>query len=132
MNDRNHLVKRDYHVLIVDDEPAVLSSLALMLETVGCAVEKTESGIAALDLLKASATDFDCILLDYSMPNMNGLTALQKIRSLDINTPVILSSGISFSEKESESFEHWPEGVLSKPFRLDQLLTSLDNVCAKS
>ena len=116
-------------ILVVDDEPTVLKSVSLILESKGCSVEQSRSGLEAITLLENDPDLFDCIVLDYSMPKMNGLTALQKIRELGTSTPVILCSGLSFAHDESEKHKHWPQEILTKPFQLNQLIESISRAC---
>lgn len=83
-------------VLLVDDEPALLDVEGQILEKkFGFSVKSVLSGEEALEALKSST--FDAIISDYSMPGMDGLTLLQKIRELDKHLPFIL-----FTVKERE------------------------------
>ncbi len=104
-------------------------SVSLMLESHGHIAERSKSGPEAIELLTSSEYEFDCIVLDYSMPKMNGLSVLKEIRALKIAAPVILCSGILFSDDESNKHEYWPEELLNKPFRLAQLAEAIARVC---
>lgn len=114
-------------VLLVDDEPTVLMSISMMLESKGCQVVQCDSGQSAIKLL-SNDEEYDCIILDYTMPNMNGMSTLQKIRALDENVPVILCSGLSFEIGENPQYEYWPNEVLQKPFQLSQLFEKIELV----
>jgi FixJ family two-component response regulator len=106
-------------IYVVDDDSDVLGSLQFLLETDGFDVRTFKSGAA---LLRDEASDHaDCFVIDYKMPNMNGLDLVNRLRSRDISAPVILITG--------DPDEHIPEKaatagvrhVLRKPL-LDESL----------
>lgn len=125
---RNKLVGRK--VAIIDDEKLVNDAIKTMLEAQQCEVIQFESGKSAIDKL-ASLEDCDCLIIDYSMPGLNGLETLQELRRLDITIPVILVSGFSFEFQDSERFEFWPDENLSKPFTLQTLTDSVFRTVSK-
>lgn len=78
-------------VYVIDDDPDVLGSLQFLLETDGFSVRTFKSGAA---LLKDEASDSaDCFVIDYKMPSMNGLDLANRLRSRDIDAPIILITG---------------------------------------
>ncbi len=82
-------------VLIVDDDPAMRTALAKSVDLVGYRASLADGGAAAVRL--ANENSYDLILLDLKMPDMNGIRALDEIRSLGSNTltPVIIVSAYS-------------------------------------
>src|SRR5919197_2316043 len=81
------------HVLVVDDDPALLEALseALHLRMERVAVDTCESASAALDRL--AARDYDAIVADIKMPGMDGLELLARIRELKPDVPTVLITG---------------------------------------
>lgn len=78
-------------VFVVDDDAAVLGSLRFLLETDGFAVRTFRSGTA---LLNASGVPrADCYVIDYKMPDINGIELAGRLRKSDRDTPVILITG---------------------------------------
>jgi two-component system response regulator FixJ len=106
-------------IYVVDDDPYVLGSLQFLLETDGFDVRTFKSGAA---LLKDEASDgADCFVIDYKMPNMNGLDLVKRLRSKDISAPIILITGYPdehISERAASAGIHH---VLRKPL-LDESL----------
>jgi two-component system, LuxR family, response regulator FixJ len=106
-------------ICVVDDDCDVLGSLQFLLETDGFDVRTFKSGAA---LLKDTASgDADCFVIDYKMPNMNGLDLVNRLRSRDISAPIILITGHPdehISEKAATAGVHH---VLRKPL-LDESL----------
>ena len=109
-------------IYVVDDDSDVLGSLQFLLETDGFAVRTFKSGAA---LLGDHGSDCaDCFVIDYKMPNMNGLDLIKLLRSKHISAPVILITGHPdehISERAASAGVHH---VLRKPL-LDESLISL-------
>jgi len=81
------------HVLIVDDDPALLQALpeALRLRMSGVTVDTADSAAAALDQI--AARDYDAIVTDIKMPGMDGLALLAQIRTRRPDTPTLMVTG---------------------------------------
>lgn len=115
-------------VLVVDDEPMVREFAHRLLEIEGYDVLEASSGNQALAILRGRLADIDGVLLDLSMPGMDGDALLSELRSFAPRLPVIVHSGHSL-ESTSERFAQWNiAGVLQKPYRaarLSQMVRSL-------
>lgn len=109
-------------VLVVDDEALLRRSASRLLKTFGCAVTEASGGREAVDLVGADPRRFDVVLMDLTMPEMDGAEATRRIAELAPQLPVVLSSGYS-----APDLGPLPEGVrmLPKPWdasRLEALL----------
>jgi two-component system response regulator ChvI len=82
------------HVVVVDDDPLFLSTLTLNLEDAGFDVAAFTGGAAALDHLTGSAQP-DAIILDWHMPEMDGLELLQRVRAHGLGVPAIFLTSLS-------------------------------------
>ena len=78
-------------VYVVDDDAGVLGSLRFLLETDGFNVRTFSNGAALLNAVRS--TGVDCFVIDYKMPDMNGIDLAGRLRSRDIAAPVILITG---------------------------------------
>jgi two-component system, LuxR family, response regulator FixJ len=78
-------------VYVVDDDDAVLGSLRFLLETDGFAVRTFRNGTALLNA--GGAHRADCYVIDYKMPDINGIELAGRLRISDVDTPVILITG---------------------------------------
>jgi signal transduction histidine kinase len=111
----------DKIILLADDELMLQDLLAELLESNGYTVIKVASGIEALRVL-TEEIKVDLLILDYNMPEMNGLECVRKIRELKLEVPIILSSG---SLSLEDNFDIKKEGinkVLPKPYEFDSML----------
>ena len=116
------------YILVVDDEESVRETVESMLNTLGYEVHACSGGVSALKLLQGKIDDIACVLLDTTMPEMNGHEVLKAIASLYPDLDVILSSG--FTEKIIEESSNNPcfRGFLKKPYTMDELRNMLDEV----
>jgi CheY-like chemotaxis protein len=108
-------------VLIVDDEELMRQLGQHMLQRLGLDAIVVADGVEAVKLFKARSSDIDCVIVDLTMPIMDGLAVLTELQRIRPNIPVVLSSGYD----EQESKRRLPEGgtvaFLQKPYTLNQL-----------
>ena len=78
-------------VYVVDDDPGVLGSLRFLLETDGFDVETFRNGAALLNAVASQRAD--CFVIDYKMPNIDGIDLANQLRRRDIGAPIILITG---------------------------------------
>lgn len=117
-------------ILLVDDQATVRSVATRLLENLGFTPLVAADGSEAVKVFRQHAESLRCVLLDMSMPGMDGETTYREFRRINAEVPVILMSG--FAEAEMmESFKGLDlAGYLQKPFTLEQLSTSLKQVLA--
>lgn len=107
-------------IYVVDDDLDVLGSLQFLLETDGFDVRTFKSAAA---LLRDAASDgADCFVIDYKMPNMNGLDLTKHLRSKDISAPVILITGHPDEHIAQRAATAGVHLVLRKPLLDDSLI----------
>ncbi len=112
-------------VLVVDDEETVRHVAARMLDRLGFTALSASSGQEAVNLVRSADTRIDCVLLDLTMPGLDGIATLELLRAIRPDLPVILSSG--YDRCELEEFPSVTTGVsfLQKPYALNQLQEEL-------
>lgn len=103
-------------VLVVDDEHTVLTVTSQMLQRSGYSVVTAENGRRALELFEAHAAEVGAVLLDLTMPDLNGDQVFAKMRVIDPNARVILMSGYSEQEATNQFRGEGLVGFLQKPF----------------
>ena len=110
-------------VLLVDDEEDFIKSLSDRLEIRGLTVSTSGSGVEALDLV--SEQKFDMVVLDLSMPGMNGIEVLKKIKQESPDTEIIMLSGHATIKDSTEAMKLGAEDFLEKPLDLQKLLQKI-------
>ncbi len=106
-------------ILLVDDEPMIVDVGRMMLEKIGYSVITAVSGGEALAAYRKRPTDI--VILDMIMPDMGGGDVFDRLKELDPDVKVMLSSGYSLSGQTQEVFERGCIGFIQKPFTLDDL-----------
>ena len=110
-------------IYVVDDDAGVLGSLQFLLETDGFEVRTFRSGTA---LLNAAAPDgIDCLVIDYKMPDINGIDLVARLRSRHIAAPVILITGYPDENISARAAAAGVEHVLQKPLLGDGLVKEI-------
>jgi len=107
-------------VYVVDDDAGVLGSLRFLLETDGFDVRTFANGAALLNAV--SPTGVDCFVIDYKMPNMNGIDLANRLRNRDISAPVILITGYPDENISAKAAAVGVRHVLLKPLLEDSLV----------
>ena len=110
-------------ILIVDDEPNVCNFLSEFLDYKGFESTITLSGKEALNQLESE--DFDLVLLDLIMPEMNGFEVLERINQMDNKVPVIILTGVRDQNVANDSMEMGAVDFISKPIDLERLEQSI-------
>ena len=112
-------------VLVVDDEPAVRKLARVALERAGFSVEVAEHGAKALEMLERDPDEFGVILLDLTMPVMDGEETFQAMRELRPGVRVLLSSGYNEQEATGRFARRGLTGFLQKPYRARELVAAV-------
>jgi len=108
-------------VLLVDDEETVRSISKKLLSKLGLTVLTAEDGKQAVTLYEKHLAEIDLVLLDLTMPHMNGEEAYRAMRALDPDVKVVLASGYSESDIASRFAGKGLVGCLQKPYTLRKL-----------
>ena len=110
-------------IFVVDDDPDVLLSLKFLLETEGFNVQTFASGPALLE--SGLPTSVDCLIIDYRMPNMDGLDLVRHLRARDVSAPVVLITGQSNDDIRAKAAAYGVRHVVLKPHIDESLLMHL-------
>ncbi|MFP4353954.1 MAG: PAS domain-containing protein [Phycisphaerae bacterium] len=119
-------------VLVADDEPTVLAVTRRMLESMGFEVILASDGKQALDLFGQHHQQVVCVLLDLTMPNLDGKEAFRQLRQMDPHVPVVMASGYNEQEVSQRFLGKGLAGFIQKPFNLLALSTVMQKVLGEN
>jgi CheY-like chemotaxis protein len=118
-------------VLVVDDEESVRRTVSRVLEVLGCKVLRAEDGTVAVQRVRESSKPIDLVLLDLTMPILDGVQTLHELRQMRPDLPVILMSGFAEVHALAKFGEHRLSGFLQKPFTIDEVQRRVTAVLAE-
>ncbi len=110
-------------VLIIDDEAAIRESLQTLLEFEGYTVDTANDGIEGLTRL--NERPFDLVLLDFALPERNGIEILQEIRERDAELPVIMITAYGTVENAVNAMQAGATNFIQKPWDNEKLLADV-------
>ncbi len=116
------------HVLVVDDEDRVRSVICRSIEKAGYTAVPASSGQEALEVMGERHREFAVVLLDLTMPGMDGQQVFEAVRAINPQLPVLLMSGFSESEATAKFAGQGLAGFIQKPFEISVLVEQLSRV----
>jgi len=121
---------KKYRLLVVDDEEEFLISSSQALSRRGFIVDAALNGVTALD--KVEEAEYDAVVLDIKMPDIDGIEVFHQIHKMHPDLPVILLTGYS---SVGDAFEAAKEGIadyLSKPIEMDELANKINHAVSSA
>ncbi len=110
-------------IILVDDEPSILSVLSVLLKAEGYEVVPVDSGVKASELIKT--TPFDLMITDIRMRPVDGMTLLKQAREQQPSMSVLMITGYGSVETAVEALKVGAFDYITKPFRVDELLITV-------
>ena len=117
-------------VLLVEDDPTTSKSIEMMLTHANLNVYTTDLGEEGIDLAKLY--DYDLILLDLGLPDMNGHEVLRQLRMARVDTPILILSGADDTENKLKGFGFGADDYLTKPFHREELVARIHAIIRRS
>jgi signal transduction histidine kinase/CheY-like chemotaxis protein len=114
-------------ILLADDEIMLRDLLAELLESNNYNVIKVATGVETLKVL-TEEIKVDLVIMDYSMPEMNGIDCVKQIRKLKFNMPIILSTGSLSIDEKFNPKKIGINSFLSKPYEFDTMLATIQHL----
>ena len=117
-------------VLLVEDDPTTSKSIEMMLANANLNVYATDLGEEGIDLAKLY--DYDLILLDLNLPDMNGHEVLRQLRRAKVDTPILILSGNDDADNKIRGFGFGADDYLTKPFHREELIARIHAIIRRS
>jgi two-component system cell cycle response regulator CtrA len=117
-------------VLLVEDDTSTAKSIELMLKSEGYIADTTDLGEDGLDLGKLY--DYDIIILDLMLPDMDGYDVLKSLRDSRVETPVLILSGLAELDNKIKALGYGADDYLTKPFDKRELIARIQAIVRRS
>lgn len=117
-------------VLLIEDDLTAARGLSIMLKTSGAVVDQADTGEEALELVRHY--DYDIVLLDLMLPDMEGYEVVRRMRAARIETPVLIVSGLTRPQAKVKGLAMGADDFLTKPFDRAELLARIQAVVRRS
>ena len=117
-------------ILLVEDDPTTSRSIEMMLGSANLNVYSTDMGEEGIDLAKLY--DYDLILLDLNLPDIDGHEVLKQLRLSRIETPILILSGSDDTENKIRGFGFGADDYMTKPFHRDELIARIHAIVRRS
>lgn len=115
-------------ILIVDDSPITQEQLSDILNDNGYETDIASNGLAAINRYKSDKDNIDLITLDITMPIMDGLETLKKLKEIDENVIVIMVSAMGKQKIIKECLDNGAKNFITKPFNKEKILYTIDSI----
>jgi len=127
-SERDYLPESGKTILVIDDEELLIKICEMMLKRLGHKVFKAHSGSEGIKIFEANKNQIDLIISDLNMPEMNGKEVIDRLRKIDRNIKVLLSSGALLDSDEKEVIKKGFNGLLRKPYKSNTLSEKLTQI----
>lgn len=119
-------------ILVIDDEKLIVDMLKIMLKRIGYEAFAAETPTKAFELFRKKRGDIDAVILDMNMPKMSGKEIFIKMKEIDPNVRVLLSSGYGHNEAVQEIINLGAKDLLPKPYKMNELGEKLAEIIKKN
>jgi len=116
--------------LLVEDDSAIAQSIELMLRSEGFVVDTTDLGEDGLEIGKLY--DYDIIILDLMLPDIDGYEVLRRLRGAKVETPILILSGLTELDNKIKGLGFGADDYLTKPFDKRELVARLHAIVRRS
>jgi DNA-binding response OmpR family regulator len=116
------------HILVIDDDEQVLVTLQEVVEALGHRVRTAADGKAGLELFERE--EFDCVITDLAMPEVDGLTVLRRVKRKRPDIGVLVITGNSTVDLLAASVNMGVDAYVTKPFKISELDEQLSRILA--
>ena len=117
-----------HKVLLVDDEKMVLEVGKAILQRLGNEVITAASGEEALDRFGQHRESIGCVVLDLTMPGMDGQATFKRLRELCPGLPIIIASGLAVDQVTGQFGDMQPSAIIQKPYQIADLSTKIQSL----
>jgi two-component system cell cycle sensor histidine kinase/response regulator CckA len=122
------LIKGTGTILLIDDEKMILDVGLELLEELGYTVLSAMSGQEAIDVFQKDQDNIDLVIMDMIMPGMGGGETFDRLKEINPEVKVLLSSGYSINGQATKIIRRGCDGFIQKPFNMNQLAEKIQKI----
>ncbi len=127
-NKRKHQIEK--YILVIEDEEQIRILIKDMLESAGFRVILSSSAGEGIEIYRMQKHVIDLVLLDYYLPDGTGLEVFNKLKKVDENCRILITSGFELDDDIQKALDAGAIGFLSKPFNREQIVSFIQHVTA--
>ena len=127
-SERDYITENGKTILVIDDEELLIKICEMMLKRLGHKVFKAHSGSEGLKIFETNRNQIDLIISDMNMPEMDGQEVIAKLRKIDRNVKVLLSSGALLDSDEKDVIKRGFNGFVKKPYKINMLSEKITEI----
>ncbi len=127
-NGQKHKHPAEKYILVIEDEEQIRILIKDMLESAGYRVITAANADEGVEIYRSQRELIELILLDYYLPDGSGLDVFRRIKSIDKNSHILLTSGFDIDEDIQTALDEGAIGFLSKPFNREQIVGFIQQV----
>ncbi len=117
-------------LLLIEDEASLRKPVKYFLEKNNFVVDEAEDGNVALEMVDMN--EYDCLLLDLNLPEVDGIEVARKVREKQLEVPIIMVTARSQVYDKLKGFDHGADDYITKPFDLKELVARINAVIKRS
>lgn len=117
-------------VLLVEDDPSTAKAIELSLASEGIICDTTDLGEEGLEI--GRLYDYDIIILDLILPDIDGYEVLRRFRGAKVGTPILILSGLSGPDQKIKGLGYGADDYLTKPFNKGELIARIQAIVRRS
>ncbi|MEM7422376.1 MAG: response regulator transcription factor [Pseudomonadota bacterium] len=117
-------------ILLIEDDQSTAESIEMMLKKADLNTYVTDSGEEGIELAKLY--DYDLLILDLSLPDIDGYEVLRKLRLARVDTPTLILTGLTAHENKMKGFGCGADDYLTKPFNREELVARIHAIVRRS
>jgi two-component system NtrC family response regulator len=117
------------HILVIDDERVICNACQLVLSEKGHTVTLKTSGREGLDAIRQG--NFDIVLLDMKLPDIDGMEILKTVQDEKLEMCVVVMTGYSIMSNAVQAMKLGAADYLAKPFTDDELIAAIEKACSR-
>jgi two-component system cell cycle response regulator CtrA len=119
-------------VLLIEDDSSTARSIELALASEGIICDTAELGEEGLELSRIYCNDYDLIILDLVLPDIDGYEVLLRLRSAKVKIPILILSGLSSADQKIKGLGFGADDYLTKPFNRGELVARIQAIVRRS